>query len=337
MDTASSAPHAWRDWLWSLLMHAVVLGVSVWWLHRAPMPAYTPVDTPIAWANSAGGGGGGGGGEGTPGGGGGSGDGSELLKADGVLPKSVAKPAQEKTVPQQAIAAPKKPDLKTPELKQPAHQKTLTESSKHEDTKTQAAIEDLVAAKKRELAARLAAELGRTEKTGLDAAKTGGIGDGQGSGIGSGKGPGIDSGSGGGVGSGTGTGVGSGKGPGVGRGEGSGVGSGVGAGVGSGFGDGSGKDAPNWRSVLKAYMDSHKRYPYAARLLRREGKVIVQASFSAEGVLLSASVAKSSGVAALDEAALLLVREAAVAAAAKAQPGLALPVFHIPVDYKLVN
>ena len=28
-NTAASAPHAWRDWLWSLLLHAAVLGVSV--------------------------------------------------------------------------------------------------------------------------------------------------------------------------------------------------------------------------------------------------------------------------------------------------------------------
>ena len=57
--TAASAPHAWRDWLWSLLLHAVVLGVSGWWLHQAPVPEYIPVDTPIAWADTAGGGGGG--------------------------------------------------------------------------------------------------------------------------------------------------------------------------------------------------------------------------------------------------------------------------------------
>ena len=25
-NTAASAPHAWRDWLWSLLLHAAVLG-----------------------------------------------------------------------------------------------------------------------------------------------------------------------------------------------------------------------------------------------------------------------------------------------------------------------
>ena len=78
-NTAASAPHAWRDWLWSLLLHAAVLGVSGWWLHRAPVPEYIAVDTPIAWADTAGGGGGGGGGEGTPGGGGGSGDGTELV------------------------------------------------------------------------------------------------------------------------------------------------------------------------------------------------------------------------------------------------------------------
>lgn len=326
--TAASAPHAWRDWLWSLLLHAVVLGVSGWWLHQAPVPEYIPVDTPIAWADTAGGGGGGGGGEGTPGGGGGSGDGTELLKADGEWPQTAAEQTQEDAVSHQAVAVPKRPMPKSsqPEAVKPA-----------QEVKTREEIEALVAAKKRELAARLAAEQGRTEKTGLDAAKTGGIGDGQGTGIGSGKGPGIDSGSGGGVGSGVGPGVGSGKGPGIGRGEGSGVGSGVGSGAGSGFGSGTGKDAPNWRSILRAYMGSRKRYPNVARRLRQEGEVTVQASFSAEGALLSASVAKSSGVAALDEAALQLVKEAAAAAAAKAQPGQAISSLGIPVDYKLVD
>ena len=107
--TAASAPHAWRDWLWSLLLHAVVLGVSGWWLHRAPVPEYIPVDTLIAWADTAGGGGGGGGGEGTPGGGGGSGDGTELLKADGEWPQTAAEQTQEDAVSHQAVAVPKRP------------------------------------------------------------------------------------------------------------------------------------------------------------------------------------------------------------------------------------
>ena len=168
--TAATAPHAWRDWLWSLLLHAVVLGVSGWWLHQAPVPEYIPVDTPIAWADTAGGGGGGGGGEGTPGGGGGSGDGTELLKADGEWPQTAAEQTQEDAVSHQAVAVPKRPMPKSsqPEAVKPA-----------QEVKTREEIEALVAAKKRELAARLAAEQGRTEKTGLDAAKTGGIGDGK--------------------------------------------------------------------------------------------------------------------------------------------------------------
>ena len=127
--TAASAPHAWRDWLWSLLLHAVVLGVSGWWLHQAPVPEYIPVDTLIAWADTAGGGGGGGGGEGTPGGGGGSGDGTELLKADGEWPHTAAEQTQEEAVSHQAVAAPKRP---VPKSSQPNAVKPAQEAKTRE-------------------------------------------------------------------------------------------------------------------------------------------------------------------------------------------------------------
>lgn len=206
------------------------------------------------------------------------------------------------------------------------------------------------------MAAQLATQSGRTAKTGIDAAQTGGIGTGTGTGIGSGSGTGIGSGegsgigaskgsgtgggSGSGLGSGTGPGIGSGTGGGVGSGagtgsgRGSGVGSGVGAGVGSGFGDGAGKEKANWQQILRSYIQSRKRYPGMARRLGQQGTVRVQASFAADGRLLSASVAGSAGVAALDEAALQLVADAASAAAQKAQPGQAVQL-RIPIQYEL--
>ena len=88
--------------------------------------------------------------------------------------------------------------------------------------------------------------------------------------------------------------------------------------------------------MLRAYLSSRKRYPNVARRLRQEGTVKVQASFAADGKLLSAQVAESSGVAALDDAAMQLVAEAASAAAAKAQPGQPMQI-KIPVVYKLLD
>ena len=130
------------------------------------------------------------------------------------------------------------------------------------------------------------------------------------------------------------TGWAAGSGAGTGSGRGSGVGSGVGAGVGSGFGDGAGKEKANWQQILRSYIQSRKRYPGMARRLGQQGTVRVQASFAADGRLLSASVAGSSGVAALDDAALQLVADAASAAAQKAQPGQAVQL-RIPIQYEL--
>ncbi|MDO5654067.1 MAG: hypothetical protein Q4G39_08185, partial [Brachymonas sp.] len=157
-----AASHAvarpWQDWLVSLLVHAVVLGAAWFFLHHAPPePEYVALDTPIAWVatdDTAGGGGGGGGGggvgDGKLGGGGGGGDGTELLKADGAGAPDTATPA--------ADTAPATPagsgDLATASPKKaaaPARQPASTPKA-----------ETIVAAKKRELAAQLAAEQGRT-------------------------------------------------------------------------------------------------------------------------------------------------------------------------------
>ena len=144
----------------------------------------------------------------------------------------------------------------------------------------------------------------------------------------------MGSGTGGGTGSGEGRGTGSGRGAGVGTGDGSGVGSGVGAGAGSGFGEGKGQEKANWQRILQSYLQSRRRYPGSARRLQQEGTVKLQASFAPDGKLLSVSVAESAGVAALDDAALQLMQEAASAAAAKAQPGQAVQI-RIPIQYEL--
>lgn len=367
------APRPWQDWFLSLLLHMVVL-VALWWFTQSkPTPQQIAIETPIEWAGGGGGGGGGGGaGDGKLGGGGGGGDGTELLEANAektpkttspntpdAPPHTQETPAATPPQPSEAThAAPRHPQPQA--TRKDARVKPLRRPASAPDTET------LVAEKKRELAAQLAAQYNRTEKAGVDAAQTSGIGTGKGTGIGSGSGtgigsgegggigaskgsgtgggtgsglgsgtgPGIGSGAGGGVGSGVGTGTGSGRGSGVGTGEGSGVGSGTGSGVGSGFGDGKGKEKANWQRVFQSYLSSRKRYPNAARHMRQQGTVTVTARFSAQGELLSSHVSKSAHVAALDEAALQLVQEAAQAATQKAQPGQPVQI-NIPVIYEL--
>ena len=358
----------WQDWLLSLLLHLVVLA-ALWWLTQSkPTPQRIAIETPIEWAGGGGGGGGGGQGDGQLGGGGGGGDGTALLEADGDKAPEASPPDTSDTPPQQtsphaeqeapAPPAPAQPDDATYAAARRPQAAAKKEARAQAPRKPASAsdVEALVANKKRELAAQLATQSGRTAKTGIDAAQTGGIGTGTGTGIGSGSGTGIGSGegsgigaskgsgtgggSGSGLGSGTGPGIGSGTGGGVGSGagtgsgRGSGVGSGVGAGVGSGFGDGAGKEKANWQQILRSYIQSRKRYPGMARRLGQQGTVRVQASFAADGRLLSASVAGSSGVAALDDAALQLVADAASAAAQKAQPGQAVQL-RIPIQYEL--
>ena len=358
----------WQDWLLSLLLHLVVLA-ALWWLTQSkPTPQRIAIETPIEWAGGGGGGGGGGQGDGQLGGGGGGGDGTALLEADGDKAPEASPPDTSDTPPQQtsphaeqeapAPPAPAQPDEATYAAARRPQAAAKKEARAQAPRKPASApdTETIVANHKREVAARLAAQYGRTKKTGIDAAQTGGIGTGTGTGIGSGSGTGIGSGegsgigaskgsgtgggSGSGLGSGTGPGIGSGTGGGVGSGagtgsgRGSGVGSGVGAGVGSGFGDGTGKEKANWQQILRSYIQSRKRYPGMARRLGQQGTVRVQASFAADGRLLSASVAGSAGVAALDEAALQLVADAASAAAQKAQPGQAVQL-RIPIQYEL--
>lgn len=358
----------WQDWLLSLLLHLVVLA-ALWWLTQSkPTPQRIAIETPIEWAGGGGGGGGGGQGDGQLGGGGGGGDGTALLEADGDKAPEASPPDTSDTPPQQtsphaeqeapAPPAPAQPDEATYAAARRPQAAAKKEARAQAPRKPASApdTETIVANHKREVAARLAAQYGRTKKTGIDAAQTGGIGTGTGTGIGSGSGTGIGSGEGSGIGAskgsgtggGTGSGLGSGTGPGIGSGtgggvgsgagtgsgRGSGVGSGVGAGVGSGFGDGAGKEKANWQQILRSYIQSRKRYPGMARRLGQQGTVRVQASFAADGRLLSASVAGSAGVAALDEAALQLVADAASAAAQKAQPGQAVQL-RIPIQYEL--
>ncbi len=357
----------------SVALHSPLLA-GIWWLHQRPSaPQYVAVEEPIEWISSessaggGGGGGGGGAGDGKTGGGGGGGSGT-AVQADKSAPDADMPPATDS----QKTSAQTDTDADGTFARAQTQGKKSTSATKAAQPAKKASapnVDALIAARKRELAklqdkridpGQAKAGIGSGEGGGVGEGKGAGIGAGSGKGIGSGAGTGIGShsgagtgggtgaglgsgtgagvgsGTGGGTGSGSGTGTGSGRGTGAGSGEGSGIGSGVGSGVGSGYGEGAGKDKANWQSVLQAYLSSRKRYPSTARRLRQEGTVAVQASFSANGELLSASVVKSAESDILDEAALQLVREAANAAASKAQPGQAVS-RRIPVVYKLMD
>lgn len=72
----------------------------------------------------------------------------------------------------------------------------------------------------------------------------------------------------------------------------------------------SGGSPAKWQSRLMAHLERRKRYPSGARSRREEGTALVRFSIDANGNVLSARLARSSGSAELDEATLALVRRA---------------------------
>ena len=71
----------------------------------------------------------------------------------------------------------------------------------------------------------------------------------------------------------------------------------------------SGAAAPaKWQSKLMAHLERRKRYPAGSRGRREQGVAQVRFSIDDSGKVLSARIAKSSGFAELDEAALALVQ-----------------------------
>src|SRR5690606_19122506 len=63
-----------------------------------------------------------------------------------------------------------------------------------------------------------------------------------------------------------------------------------------------------WQSKVVAWLNRHKRYPSGARSRREEGSVNVSFTIDAGGRVLAARVARSSGNAELDQAAVEMVR-----------------------------
>lgn len=69
-------------------------------------------------------------------------------------------------------------------------------------------------------------------------------------------------------------------------------------------------DSNRWKARVVAHLERRKRYPSAARARGEQGTVLVAFRIDAGGRVLSASLARSSGHSALDEAALAMVERA---------------------------
>ena len=68
--------------------------------------------------------------------------------------------------------------------------------------------------------------------------------------------------------------------------------------------------ASEWQSALGRWLASRKTYPEAARERDEEGRVVVRFTVIRDGTVLSVSVVRSSGIAALDDAAQAMLRGA---------------------------
>ena len=81
-------------------------------------------------------------------------------------------------------------------------------------------------------------------------------------------------------------------------------------------------------------MAESKRYPFAARVSRMEGKVVLRAVIREDGHLSAVSVKRSSGYDILDRDAMELIRNVCPL---PMEQGLGRPqvVMHIPITYSL--
>ena len=87
-----------------------------------------------------------------------------------------------------------------------------------------------------------------------------------------------------------------------------------------------------WQSRLMAHLERRKRYPAAAKRRRDEGVATVRFSIDASGNVLSAQLARSSGVPELDEEVVAMVRRASPVPAPP--PGAKLDIT-VPVRFNI--
>ena len=75
-------------------------------------------------------------------------------------------------------------------------------------------------------------------------------------------------------------------------------------------GRGGGDAAAAWRGRVLAHLDRHKRYPPAARMMKREGRAQVNLTMDRGGRVLTVSLGRGAGFKAFDEEAVDVVKRA---------------------------
>jgi protein TonB len=90
-----------------------------------------------------------------------------------------------------------------------------------------------------------------------------------------------------------------------------------------------------WQSRVLSWLNRHKRYPSSAKSRRQEGLVQVAFTVDQGGRVTSSRVSRSSGVPALDEAALEMVRRASPVPAPPPEIASSALRLAVPVDFSL--
>jgi periplasmic protein TonB len=91
---------------------------------------------------------------------------------------------------------------------------------------------------------------------------------------------------------------------------------------------------PDWQSKLSAWLMTHRSYPDAARRHGDEGTVTVRFAVTPDGAVNSVTLAKGSGHATLDEAAMAMLRGAHVPPFPSSMPQLSVTIA-VPIRYSL--
>lgn len=90
-----------------------------------------------------------------------------------------------------------------------------------------------------------------------------------------------------------------------------------------------------WQSRVLSWLNRHKRYPASARSRRQEGLVQVAFTVDQGGRVTSSRVSRSSGIPALDQAALEMVRRASPVPAPPPEIASSALRLAVPVDFSL--
>lgn len=90
-----------------------------------------------------------------------------------------------------------------------------------------------------------------------------------------------------------------------------------------------------WQSRVLSWLNRHKRYPASARSRKQEGLVQVAFTVDKGGRVTSSRVARSSGIPALDQAALEMVRRASPVPAPPPEIATSNMKLAVPVDFSL--